>query len=111
MVVHSGGFLVLHDSFTPGSGHMTATFHAQLVDLENILLVGTFFAMTALTQDLGFLRGQVRASCTELSTLCVDKDKNPFEPAVCGRFLAGRARTGRKSRLMSAGHIAGALLQ
>ena len=111
MVVHSGNPPVMHDSFTPAAGRMIATFHAQVVDFEIILTIGTFLAKSPLMQDSGFLRRQLRAPCTELSTLCVDKGKNPFEPVACDRFLADGIETGCKSHLLSAGRAQGALLQ
>jgi hypothetical protein len=111
MVVHSSNPSVMHESFTPAGGRMIATFHAQAFDLEVVSMIGTFLAKRPLMHDSGFLRRQLRAPCTELSTLCVDKDKNPFEPAACDRFLADDTEIGCKSRLLSMGRAQGALLQ
>jgi hypothetical protein len=97
-VVHSSIDSALNKSFTLLQRQVTAMFHAQLIDFDGISQFGTFFAMRSATLECASLRTHRRAACTGLSTIRVDKGKNPCAPDACGCYLPWFTASRCKSR-------------
>jgi hypothetical protein len=96
-VVHSSKAGAMNGSFTPPRRRVTAMFHAQLIDCNAISQFGVFFAMRSAMLECATLRTHRRAACTGLSTIRVDKGKNPSAPDACSCYLPWITTSRRKS--------------
>ena len=86
-VVHSSNGTVTWPRLNGSDVRVTTMFHSQPVDYERKVRVGTFFTNLAEGPVIAALGRTADTTCTDLSTIGVDKDESPLPTATCVSFV------------------------